>query len=101
MVKCRDIFNYEQEMRKEKPSFKGLYPDDDYWTRLDKCVKNFDELVSQVLEASRKKIAPNYCDDKYTVEVSNKEDQSGRINLNKMFVRVLHGQHIDKRRKKW
>ena len=40
MIKYRDIVSFEQEMRKVDPSFKGFYPKEDYWSKLDKCINN-------------------------------------------------------------
>ena len=56
MIKIRDIVTYEHEMRKADPSFKGFYPNEEHWARLDKCVSNFDQLVSQVPNEIRRKI---------------------------------------------
>lgn len=63
-------------MRKIDSSFKGFYPNEEYWVRLDKCVENFDELVPQVPKAISKKIDPDYSNDEYIVEISDEEDQS-------------------------
>lgn len=74
MVKYRDIVYSEYEMQKEDKIFKGFYSNEDHWSKLEKCVTNFDELVAQVQEEIRKRIDPEYSNDEIVVEVSNEED---------------------------
>ena len=61
-------------MKQHDPNFKGFYAKLSYWDRLDKCIANFDSLISSILDEVKNKGAPQYFEDYIDLEVDD-EDQ--------------------------
>ena len=57
--------------KKHDPNFKGFYVELSYWDRLDRCISNFDSLISSILDEINNKGAPQYSKDYISIDVDD------------------------------
>ena len=60
-------------MKQHDPNFKGFYAELSYWDRLDKCIENYDSLITSIPDEIKNKEAPQYFEDYIVMEVDDQD----------------------------
>ena len=60
-------------MKQHDLAFKGFYAELNYWDRLDKCIENFDSLITSIPDEVKNRGAPQYYEDYIFLEVDDQD----------------------------
>lgn len=63
------------------PFFKGFYLEERYLDIFDKCLNNYEEIISQVLLEIRDRIAPKSPEQDDIIEIDDEEKQPKKLFL--------------------
>ena len=60
-------------MKQHDHNFKGFYAELSYWDRLDRCISNFDSLISSTPDEIKNRGAPQYFEDYISIDVDDQD----------------------------
>ena len=69
--KWEQLAELEMAMKQHDQNFKGFYAELSYWDRLDRCISNFDSLISSIPDEIKNRGAPQYSKDYISIDVDD------------------------------
>ena len=71
--KWEELAELEIAMKQHDQNFNGFYADLSYWDRLDKCISNFDSLISSIPDEVKNRGAPQYSEDFISIDMGDQD----------------------------